>query len=74
MAEQTKKTVEEIIIEIEAHLADIDSALLKRASDRAEDLKATQHSFELLKADLDDIRGQLDTVNERLKRLETRNR
>ncbi len=48
MAEKTKKTVEEVIIAIEAHLAEIDSALLKHASDRAEDLKVTQHSFELL--------------------------
>ncbi len=74
MAEKTKKTVEEVIIAIEAHLADIGSALLKHASERAEDLKVTQHSFELIKADLDDIRGQLSTVNERLKRLEARNR
>ncbi len=74
MADQTEKTVEEVIIDIEAHLADIDSALLKRASDRAEDLKVTQHSFELLKADLDDVRGQLSTISERLKRLEARNR
>ncbi len=74
MAEKTKKTVEEVIIAIEAHLADIDSALLKHASDRAEDLKVMQNSIELIKADLDDIRGQLSTVNERLKRLEARNR
>lgn len=29
---------------------------------------------ELLKAEVDDIKGQLSTVNERLKRLEARNR
>ncbi len=69
-----EKTVEEIIIAIERHLADIDGTLLKYAEERTEDLKTTQHSFELLKADLDDIRGQLNTVNERLKRLEARNR
>ncbi len=55
MAEKTKKTVEEVIIAIEAHLAEIDSALLKHASDRAEDLKVMQNSVELLKADLDNM-------------------
>ncbi len=59
MAEKTKKTVEETIIEIEAHLADIDATLLQYATDRTGDLKAVQHSYELVKADLDDIRGNL---------------
>ncbi len=74
MAGKTNKTIEQVTIEIEEHLADIDSTLLRYAADRTEDLKATQHTFELVKADLDDIRGELTTVSERLKRLEARNR
>ncbi len=74
MAEKPEKSVEEVILAIERHLVEIDATLVKYAAERAEDLKAIQHSFELLKADLDDIRGQLNTVNERLKRLEARNR
>ncbi len=74
MAEKTKQSVEEVILSIERHLVEIDNALVKYAAYRADDLKAIQHSFELLKADLDEIRGKLSTVDERLKRLETRNR
>ncbi len=74
MDEKTKKTVEEYILSIENHLAEIDGALLKSAAERGDDLKAMQHSFELLKADLDDVQGKLSTVDERLKRLEARNR
>ncbi len=74
MAQKKKKTVEEYILSIENHLAEIDGALVKSATDRSDDLNAMQHSFELLKADLDEIRGKLGTVDERLKRLETRSR
>ncbi len=74
MAEKQNTTVEDVILSIERHLAEIDAALVKYAANRAEDLTATQHSFEFLKTDMDDIRGELGTVNERLKRLEARNR
>ncbi len=49
MAEKTQKTVEDVIGEIEAHLADIDGTLLKYAEDRIEDLKTTQHSVDFSK-------------------------
>ncbi len=69
-----KRTVEEVIQEIEGRIADIEAFILKSSEDRAEDLKVAQNALQLLKSQLDDVQGQLDTVNERLKRLEARNR
>ncbi len=69
-----KQTVEEVIQEIEGRIADIEAFILKSSENRAEDLQATQNALQLFKSQFDDVQGQLDTVNERLKRLEARNR
>ncbi len=69
-----KQTIEEAILGIEKKLAEIDARFIENANNRAEDLKVTQDALELFKSQFADVQGQLDTVNERLKRLEARNR
>ncbi len=69
-----KRTLEEVIQGIEGRIADIEAFIVKSSEDHAEDLKVAQNALQLLKSQLDDVQGQLDTVNERLKRLEARNR
>ncbi len=69
-----KQSIEEVILAIEKKLAEIDARFVENASNRAEDLKVTQDALELFKSQFADMQGQLDTLNERLKRLEARNR
>ncbi len=69
-----KQSIEEVILAIEKKLAEIDARFVENASNRAEDLKVTQDALELFKSQFADMQGQLDTVNERLKRLEARSR
>ncbi len=69
-----KQSIEEVILAIEKKLAEMDTRFIENASNRAEDLKVTQDALELFKSQFADVQGQLDTINERLKRLEARNR